>query len=325
MGRAEGKLDDLVSLPVTLLPVAYIRPSKFKLRRELGRLDELEESISKVGLLQPIIVRKRSVQSYEVVSGHRRLASFRELGMKSIRTVVTEMDDKTAFEVQLTENIQRESFAPLEEARAFYSYVGSGRKGRVAYGSVSELARRIGKSQEYISNRMRLLRLPVRLMEKMFVADGFTVSHAEEISLLASNPELVEKLCEMVVAKKITVRELERAVPLIKSGTEIDAAIELARNEVKLKPKREVQLEMEDSVEIILRRTRKLLESTLCYVDSASGEMEMDKDLYEIWIREVRMKIHDAVDGVVFGERLRRGRRADHHRRPTEEPFIWSG
>ncbi|MGD0636440.1 MAG: ParB/RepB/Spo0J family partition protein [Nitrososphaerales archaeon] len=325
MGRAEGMVDDLVSLPVTLLPIVHIRPSKFKLRRELGRLDELEESISRVGLLQPIIVRKKGSQSYEVVSGHRRLASCRALGMKSIRAIITEMGDKTSFEVQLTENIQRESFAPLEEARAFYSYVGSGRKGRVAYGTVSELARRIGKSQEYISNRMRLLRLPVRLMEKMFVADGFTVSHAEEISLLASNPELVEKLCDMVVAKKITVRELERAIPLIKSGTEVEPAIELARNEVKLRPKREAQLEVEDSVGIILRRTRKLLESTLCYVDSAGVEMEMDRDLHEIWIREVRMKIHDAVDGVVFAERVRRGKRAEHRRRPTEEPFIWSG
>lgn len=82
---------------------------------------------------------------------------------------------------------------------------------------------------------------------------------------------------------------------------------------------------MEDSVAIILRRTRKLLESTLCYVDSASGEMEIDRDLYEIWIREVRMKIHDAVDGVVISEKVRRGSRADRHRRPTEEPFIWSG
>jgi ParB family transcriptional regulator, chromosome partitioning protein len=325
MGSSGPKRDALFSLPVTDLPVAFIRPSKFKLRRELGDLSDLKESISRVGLLQPIIVRREGDSRYEVMSGHRRLASCRELGLESIRSIVAEVDDKTAFEVQLTENIQRESFTPLDEARAFYSYVGTGRKGRVAYGSVSELARRIGKSQEYVSNRMRLLRLPAKLVEKMLGTDGLTVSHAEEMTLLASRPELVEKIVCMVVSKKITVRELERAVPLIKSGTDPERAIELARNEVKLKVKLEDEADADDPVEIVLRRTRKLLESTLTYVDSASSEIEGERELYDIWMNEVRMKIHDAVDGVIFSEKVRRGRAVSSHRRRDEELFIWAG
>ncbi len=260
-----------------------------------------------------------------MVSGHRRLASCRELCLESVRAIVAVVDDKTAFELQLTENIQRESFTPLDEARAFYSYVGTGRKGRVAYGSVSELARRIGKSQEYVSNRMRLLRLPAKLVEKMLGTDGFTVSHAEEMTFLASRPELVEKISCMVVSKKITVRELERAVPLIKSGTDPERAFELARNEVRLKVELEERTDADDPVDILLRRTKKLLESTLSYVDSASTEIEGERELYDIWMNEVRMKIHDAVDGVIFSEKVRRGRPASSHRRPDEELFIWAG
>jgi hypothetical protein len=145
------------------------------------------------------------------------------------------------------------------------------------------------------------------------------------MAFLASRPELVEKISCMVVSKKITVRELERAVPLIKSGTDPERAIELARNEVRLKVELEDRADADDPVEILLRRTRKLLESTLTYVDSASPEIEGERELYDIWMNEVRMKIHDAVDGVIFSEKVRRGRPVSSHRRPDEELFIWAG
>ena len=315
----------LNSLPVLDLPVALVHPSKFKLRRDLGDIVELRESISTMGLLHPIIVRRDSDSQYEVVSGHRRLASCRELGMTTIRAIAAEMDDKTAFEIQLTENVQRESFAPLEEARAFYTYLGLGRRKRLNYGSISELARRIGKSQEYISNRIRLLRLPAKLLEKMLASEGFTVSHAEEIAVLATNSRLVESLSNMIVTKKLSVRELERAIPLIKSGTDVELAVELARNESRLRIKREEKTYEDDSVEILLKRTRRLLESSLSYIDSASVEIKEDRDLYEVWIEAVRMKIHDAVDGVIFCEKIKRGRAPVKDGRPTDELFIWSG
>jgi ParB family chromosome partitioning protein len=317
--------DALNSLPVLDLPVALVHPSRFKLRQELGELAELKESISSVGLLHPIIVRREGDSGYEVVSGHRRLASCSELGMDTIRAIVADMDDKTAFEIQLTENVQRESFAPLDEARAFYTYLGLSKKNGLNYGSISELARRIGKSQEYISNRIRLLRLPAKLLEKMLASDGFTVSHAEEIAVLATNPELVETLSNMIVTKKLSVRELESAIPLIKSGTDVELAVELARDESRLKIRREKKTDADDSVEILLRRTRRLLESSLSYIDRASSEIEADRDLYELWIDEVRMKIHDAVDGVIFCEKVRRGRAPMKDCRLTDELFIWSG
>lgn len=324
MGNKRAKESDFVSLPVTLLPISSIRPSKFRLRRELGDLSELAESISRVGLLQPIIVRKDGENRYEVVSGHRRLAACVELGMSEIRGAVADLDDKAAFEVQLTENIQRESFAPLEEARAFYSYIGMGNKKCLSYGSVSELARRIGKSQEYISNRIRLLRLPGKLLERMLTEEGFTVSHAEEIAALASRPDIAERVSEMVVSKKVTVRELERAVPLVKSGVDVDSAVRLAKDELRLKHRWEQKPEEGDSVEILLRRAKALLESTLSYVDGASGEIEADREVYEIWMNEVRRKLHEAIDGVIFTEKVRQGRALSSQRKPEEDPLIWA-
>jgi ParB family transcriptional regulator, chromosome partitioning protein len=324
MGTSRCKVEGAVSSQV-LLPVSSISPSKFKLRRSLGNLSELKESISGLGLLQPIVVRKQGASRYEVVSGHRRLASCRELGLDHIPVIIADVDDKAAFEIQLTENIQRQSFAPIEEARAFYAYIGLSKRRGFGYGGVGELASRIGKSQEYVSSRIRLLRLPARLLEKMLGVDGFTVSHAEEIALLAGNPELVEKLTSLVVAKKITVRELERAIPLIKDGTDVESSVELVRQETRSRVKWDSQHEPDDSVETLLMRTKKMLESTLSYIDSAGYEIEVDKELHKIWVEDVRLKIHDAVDGVLFCERLRHGRKHADHRRPLEESFIWAG
>jgi len=128
----------------------------------------------------------------------------------------------------------------------------------------------------------------------------------------------------MVVAKKVTVRELERAVPLVKSGVDVDSAISLAKDELRLRHKWEQRPEEGDSVDILLRRAKSLLESTLSYVDGASGEIESDRELYEVWIDEVRMKIHEAIDGVIFAEKVRYGRASQSRRKPEESPLIWA-
>lgn len=128
--------------------------SKQSLRADLGNLDELMSSIEKVGLLQPIVVRPVE-NEYEVIAGNRRFEACRRLSWIKIPCHIVEMNDKEAFEISLVENVQRNMLNPIEEARAFSRYVEEN-----GWGSVNDLAHRIGKSQVYVSKRLRLLKLP---------------------------------------------------------------------------------------------------------------------------------------------------------------------
>src|SRR5919106_362647 len=105
---------------------------------------ELIDSIRKNGLLHPIIVRTRG-KFFEIIAGCRRYDACKKLGLRKIICHVVELDDKSAFEVSLIENIQRKSLDPIEEARAFKSYVDN-----YGWGGLTELASKISKSTAYV-------------------------------------------------------------------------------------------------------------------------------------------------------------------------------
>src|SRR5919108_2130000 len=127
---------------VSEILVSRIRHSSFLLRHRNVGLDQLQHSIAHQGLLQPIIVRiVNDGECYEVVAGNRRFAACKQLGWKRIMCHVLELNDKDAFEVSLIENLQHNALNPIEEANAYKRFVDEHR-----WGSVTELARRIGKS-----------------------------------------------------------------------------------------------------------------------------------------------------------------------------------
>ena len=154
-----------------------IRPSKSPLREEAGPVDGLALSIEEKGLLQPLVVRPLK-EGFEVVAGNRRLGACRLLGMKKVPCYVVGLDSKQAYEVSIIENLQRNSLNPIEEARAFRRYVDE-----YGYGGVSELARRIGKSEPYVSKRLGLLDLPKTVQEDI-IRRRIAPSVAEELSNL---------------------------------------------------------------------------------------------------------------------------------------------
>ena len=289
---------------VVLLPVSSIRPSRFQMRKELGSLEDLKRSILEKGLLYPIIVRRMENSTYEVVAGNRRFEVFRSLVRSTIPGIIADLNDQDAFEVMITENIQRETLSPLEEARVFYAYVGPKVKNCYEYGKIFELAKKIGKSQEYVSNRMRLLRLPETLLRQLFAQRYFTVSHAEELASLAENPEMVQELSSMVLTQKISVRELERAIPLMKSGIETKRAIELAKLETDLKVDWNYHNDKDDRTQVLLKHTELILKSVLSYVDDVSSDLEHDRVIHRQWITDVRLKVHNAINGVISCKKL---------------------
>ncbi len=132
------------------IEMRMVKPSPFEVRHKIDKKSSefrsLVKSISEHGLLQPILVRTVS-HGFEIVAGYRRFEACRSLRWRHIQAKIRELSDKQTYEIQLTENIQRQSFTPLEEAEAFKKYVDD-----FGWGGVSELASKIEKSEEYVSS-----------------------------------------------------------------------------------------------------------------------------------------------------------------------------
>jgi len=188
--------------------------SKHALRTDLGSLDELMASIEKIGLLQPIVVRPVS-DGFEVVAGNRRFEACRRLGWIKIPCHIVELDDREAFEVSLVENVQRKSLDPIEEARAFKRYVED-----FGWGGVSDLARRIGKSQVYVSKRIKLLTLPKEVQDE--IAEGH-ISPSVGEELLYLNDEYQQTELGIRAAKeRLSKEEVRSLVKLAREGRVAD-------------------------------------------------------------------------------------------------------
>ncbi len=184
-----------------------IRPSRTPLRDELDPVDGLAISIGDKGVLQPLVVRP-AANGFEVVSGNRRLRACRKLGLKKVPCYVLGLDPKQAYEASLIENLQRRALNPLEEARAFKRYVDD-----FGYGGVSELARRIGKSQPYVSRRLALLNLPKEAQEAL-VSRQITPGVAEELAFL--DPSDVSAKFQLLTRGDATRSEVRKRIDQLK-------------------------------------------------------------------------------------------------------------
>src|ERR1051325_4762957 len=164
---------------VEQIEMKMIRPSQFAVRDKFQKMnadtETLAASIHEHGLLQPILIRPLD-NGFEIVAGHRRFQACRSLRWRFMPCKIREMSDKQAFEIQLTENIQRKSMDPMEEAEAFRRYVME-----FGWGGVSELAKKIGKSEEYVSHRLQLLKLPESIREQI-AQNRLNVSQAIELT-----------------------------------------------------------------------------------------------------------------------------------------------
>ena len=130
------------------IEMRMVKSSPFEVRHKIDKKSSefrsLVKSIVEHGLLQPILVRPVA-NGFEIVAGYRRFEACRSLRWRHIQSKIRELSDKQTYEIQLTENIQRQSFTPLEEAEAFKKYVDD-----FGWGGVSELASKIEKSEEYV-------------------------------------------------------------------------------------------------------------------------------------------------------------------------------
>ena len=203
----------------TNLHINEIRRSRNGVRlSDQVSLSELSVSIKNVGLLEPIIVRPLQ-SDYEIISGGRRYEACKLLGMIRITCHIIDVDDKEAYEISLIENLQQKSMNPLEEASAFKKYVHT-----FGWGGESDLAKRIGKSQEYVSRRIRLLQLPPSAQQKILNKEVNT-SLAQELYTL--DEEQIEKVIEDVAANRYSNKEAREMIRAIRRNP--DFASKLTR------------------------------------------------------------------------------------------------
>jgi ParB family chromosome partitioning protein len=193
-----------------LLMVAPDRvvPSPLQPRRHFdsGKLDELAEAIKSQGIIEPLVVRPIGADDgaprYELIAGERRLRAAKIAGLERVPIVVREVDDRGALEMSLVENLAREELNPIEEARAFV------RLNREFDLSHEQIAGRIGKSRPYVTNTMRLLELPIPVVE-MVAAGTISAGQARPLLALSSADEQIAA-ARRIAEQKISARGAEK-------------------------------------------------------------------------------------------------------------------
>ena len=201
--RKKGNFD---STRILFLPVDAIAPNPDQPRRVFAQqeLDELAHSIQALGLLQPLTVRRSAQGGWELVAGERRLRAARLAGLQEVPCLSLQIDSQRASLLALVENLQRKDLDFWEEAQALDKLI------RTYHLSQEEAARRIGKSQSAVANKLRLLRLPPDVLT-LLRERGCTERHARAL-LRLEEPELQRTAARHVAEQGLTVARTEEYV-----------------------------------------------------------------------------------------------------------------
>ncbi|MFB5628991.1 MAG: ParB/RepB/Spo0J family partition protein [Nitrosarchaeum sp.] len=263
------------------IEIRMIRPSKFLVRYALSgnspEFTNLKSSIKEHGLLQPIVVRPLD-HGFEIVAGHRRFAACRSLRWRFISCKIRDLSDKHAYEIQLTENVQRKSMDPIEEAEAYQKYVNE-----FGWGGISDLGQKIGKSEEYVSHRMQLLKLPNDVREKLIQHD-LSVSQALELTTI--NTSLKSEFVDEIVNNKLTVKQIRIMKKTIAPKFETSKLASHKNKSLNLVKKSNLTLK------ITLSRIDDLIEDA--HGIDPKQRVEMIK-----FLMGLRLKIHSMIDDTI--------------------------
>lgn len=198
----ENNVDDMVS--TSTLPINEIIPNKEQPRKTFdeGALQELADSITVHGVLQPLLVRPLLSGGYQLIAGERRWRASRMAGLKEVPVIIRELSDSEAMEIAIIENLQREDLNPIEEAEGLQALID-----KCDY-TQEQLAVSVGKSRPAIANALRLLKLPeeVRQMTK---EGEISAGHARAL-LAFDNQAIMYEVAKQIVSDKLTVRDVER-------------------------------------------------------------------------------------------------------------------
>lgn len=200
---------------VFFVEVEKIRPNPFQPRKEFdeAKLKDLADSVRMYGILQPLVVTRKEFTKddggigveYELIAGERRLRASRLAGLREVPVLIRaqEDDDRVKLELAIIENLQREDLNPVDRARSFQQLAEQ-------FGlKHAEIAQKVGKSREYVSNTMRLLALPSDILDALGqgkISEG----HTRPLLMLCDKKEEQNVLFREIMLKKMTVRDAEK-------------------------------------------------------------------------------------------------------------------
>ncbi|HEX7314901.1 MAG TPA: ParB/RepB/Spo0J family partition protein [Pyrinomonadaceae bacterium] len=194
------------------IDIDLIEPNNFQPRTTFDeeRLEQLAQSIRANGIIQPLLVRRLSGEKYQLVAGERRWRAAQRAGLLKVPCVVKEIPEDKMLELALIENIQRQELNAIEEAQAYKRLIET-------LGLTQEMvAQRVGRDRTFITNYLRLLRLPEDI-QRMVEAEQLSMGHARAL-LGVDEPDIQRKMAKEVSEKGLSVRQIERAIKRIVEG-----------------------------------------------------------------------------------------------------------
>ena len=187
------------------ISIDQIRPNPYQPRKVFDpeALKELSNSISQHGVFTPVLVKK-GIRGYDLIAGERRLRASKMAGLEEIPAIIVDFDDQQMMEIALLENIQREVLNVIEEAKAYENLIN-----RFQY-TQEQLAHRVGKSREHITNTLRLLKLPEQV-QNYVVNRQLSMGHVRAL-LALKDKERIEKIAQKAIDQNLSVRKVEQLV-----------------------------------------------------------------------------------------------------------------
>jgi ParB family chromosome partitioning protein len=247
-----------------------IEPNNFQPRTNFDeeRLEQLAQSIKANGIIQPLLVRRTSTEKYQLVAGERRWRASQRAGLQRVPCVVKDIPEDKMLELALIENIQRQELNAIEEAHAYKRLIES-------LGLTQEMvAQRVGRDRTFITNYLRLLRLPEDI-QRLVEAEQISMGHARAL-LGVDEPDIQRKLAKEVMDKGLSVRQTERTIKRIVEGAEAASSTSAVKEDPNFK-----------SAEDKLRRKLSSKVQITVNQKSAGGKIEIeffdDNDLNRIY------------------------------------------
>ncbi|MCG7345790.1 nucleoid occlusion protein [Sporosarcina sp. ACRSL] len=275
-GEKEPDLQNIDKTPqekVEQVKIDLIKPNKYQPRTIFSeeKIEELARTIHTHGVIQPIVIRK-SDDGYEIIAGERRFRAMKKLGWEEVPAIIRNLDDKETASIALIENLQREELTAIEEAYAYEKLLE-------LHGLTQEaLAQRLGKGQSTVANKLRLLKLPDEIKNKILTKE-ISERHARAL-ISVKDVELQHKLCQEAIDEQLNVKQLEDRIQLALNPVE----------EEKEKKKVVKRKSVSKDVRIALNTIRQSLALVTKSGIDVKTEEEDTEDFYTITVKIPKKK-----------------------------------
>lgn len=253
--------------------IELIKPNKYQPRTIFSeeKIEELARTIHTHGVIQPIVIRKTD-EGFEIIAGERRFRAMKKLGWTEVPAIIRNLDDKETASIALIENLQREELTSIEEAYAYEKLLELHNLTQEA------LAQRLGKGQSTIANKLRLLKLPDEIKNKILTKD-ISERHARAL-ISVKDAELQLKLFNEAIDEQLNVKQLEERIQL--------ALNPVVEEKTKKKPVKRKSVSKD--VRIALNTIRQSLQLVTKSGINVKTEEEDTEDFYTITVKIPKKK-----------------------------------